>query len=441
LREHTQNIKYYLRKALDGTKQAAHAWQKYLTEILVGLGGRRNIKDECIYIFKEGKGICILGTHVDDIFPLYNRDGEKIKNRILQTLQSKMEIDDKGEIKYALDTHIERDRERGTLRISQTNYINNIIKEYNLEEAKGRQTPAPPDELTERDIPNTREEKKKAEERGVRKIIGKLWWLALISRPDIICALHKCATWQNTPSEKLYTHLLWIIKYIKHTSTHALVYRRNIHTNMFAAYCDASFASERERTSRIGYIYYFLGCLVSWSSMKSSRVLLSSTEAECYAVVQIARENEWIKEFVRSLNIIACDIHTIIYQDNKSTISLAKGGGHKRSKHFDIEFYFVIERIREGKIQLHYIPTNDMLADMFTKTLPHAQFERLRERMMNGKIENVVGDDDDGAATNSSTAVARQRRAERERAKTSAEAQTQSAEALGSAAALAKSKT
>lgn len=104
-----------------------------------------------------------------------------------------------------------------------------------------------------------------------------------------------------------------------------------------------------------------------------------------------------------------------------------------------IEFYFVIERIREGKIQLHYIPTNDMLRHVH-KTLPHAHFERLRERMMNGKIENVVGDDVDGAATNSSTAVARQRRAERERAKTSAEAQTQSAAALGSAAALAKSK-
>ena len=76
-----------------------------------------------------------------------------------------MEIDDKGEIKYALDTHIERDRERGTLRISQTNYIKNIIKEYNLEEARGRQTPAPPDEITESDIPTTEEEKKKAGEK------------------------------------------------------------------------------------------------------------------------------------------------------------------------------------------------------------------------------------------------------------------------------------
>ena len=70
-----------------------------------------------------------------------------------------MEIDDKGEIKYALDTHIERDRERGTLRISQTNYIKNIIKEYNLEEARGRQTPA---EITESDIERSEEDNRQA---------------------------------------------------------------------------------------------------------------------------------------------------------------------------------------------------------------------------------------------------------------------------------------
>ena len=59
-----------LNKALYGTKQAAHAWQKYLSNILVSMGGRRNLKDECIYVFSEGKGICRVGTHVDDIFPL-----------------------------------------------------------------------------------------------------------------------------------------------------------------------------------------------------------------------------------------------------------------------------------------------------------------------------------------------------------------------------------
>src|SRR6185437_15115084 len=126
-----------LNKALYGTRQAAYAWQTFLADILTKMGGRRNLKDECVYIFREGDAWCIIGTHVDDLFPLCNSQGEKIRERILACLKDKMEIDNKGEIKYALDTHIERDREGGTLKISQQTYIENIIHEYNMKEAKG----------------------------------------------------------------------------------------------------------------------------------------------------------------------------------------------------------------------------------------------------------------------------------------------------------------
>src|SRR6185437_12439041 len=95
-----------LNKALYGTRQAAYAWQTYLADILTTLGGRRNLKDECVYIFREGDAFCIIGTHVDDLFPLCNSQGEKIRERILACLKDRMEIDNKGEIKYALDTHI-----------------------------------------------------------------------------------------------------------------------------------------------------------------------------------------------------------------------------------------------------------------------------------------------------------------------------------------------
>ena len=103
----------------------------------------------------------------------------------------------KGEIKYALDTCIESDRERGTLRISQENYVRNVIKEFNLQDAEGKDTPAPTCDITEADAPSTEEEKDIVSKLPIRSAIGKLWWAALISRSDILCALHKCASWQN----------------------------------------------------------------------------------------------------------------------------------------------------------------------------------------------------------------------------------------------------
>lgn len=378
-----------LRKALYGTRQAAHAWQKFLSRILVGAGGRRNLKDECVYIFREGKGICIIGTHVDDLFVLCNTEGKQIKDRVLRALREKMEVDDKGEIKYALDTHIERDREQGTLRISQQAYIQSIIKEFNMQEAKGKETPAPTSEITEADLPKTPEEKARVGALPIRNAIGKLWWAALISRPDITCALHKCAAWQNKPSEKLWKHIMWIVKYLKQTITHAITYtRKESIDNMYVAYCDASFACENGSKSRYGYIYYVLGALVSWSSAHTTRVLTSSTEAECNAVVHTAKENTWVREFVAELGLFDFRGPTVIFQDNKGTIALMKGGGkHKRSKHFTIEFDALREYVRDKEIEIRYVQTEDMPADMFTKILPKNIFEKHRERMMRGQFE------------------------------------------------------
>ena len=79
-----------------------------------------------MYIFREGDAFCIIGTHVDDLFPLCNSHGERIRERILACLKERMEIENKGEIKYALDTHIERDREGHT-----QNITTDIYRKYN----------------------------------------------------------------------------------------------------------------------------------------------------------------------------------------------------------------------------------------------------------------------------------------------------------------------
>ena len=305
-----------------------------------------------------------------------------------------MEIDNKGEIKYALDTCIERDTERGTLRISQEVYINNMIKEFNIQDAKGKETPGPVDSLSEKDIPTTDDEIKQVSQLPIRNAIGKLWWAALISRPDIVCALHKCAAWQNKPSKKLWKHIMWIIKYLKHTTKYAIVYhRQNNNENMFVTYCDASFASETKSKSRIGYVYFVYGCLVSWSSTHTTRVVTSSTEAEAYALVSVCKEDTWIRECVSEILDIKYNKPTIIYQDNKGAISLTKGGGqHKRSKHFQIEFDMLREKVREKEIEIIYMETSNMIADMFTKILHKPLFQKHRGKIMEERVEIKTND-------------------------------------------------
>ena len=71
----------------------------------------------------------------------------------------------------------------------------------------------------------------------------------------------------------------------------------------------------------------------------SPRVVSSSTEAECNGLVHCGKENIWQREFLAQLGCFSRLPATLVFQDNKSAISLSVGGTcHKRSKHFGIEF-------------------------------------------------------------------------------------------------------
>ena len=74
-----------------------------------------------------------------------------------------------------------------------------------------------------------------------------------------------------------------------------------------------------------------------------------------------------------------------IHQDNKSTILLAENGilsSSKRTKHINIRYYFIKDRIDRKEINIIYCPTSAMVADYFTKPLQGSQFIRFRDMIM-----------------------------------------------------------
>ena len=88
------------------------------------------------------------------------------------------------------------------------------------------------------------------------------------------------------------------------------------------------------------------------------------------AVTHAAKEALWLRTLIKE---IFSNINgpTTLYSDNQSAIALMKEHQHHmRMKHIDIRFHFIRWVIEEGKIKLVYCPTNDMLADSFTKALP-----------------------------------------------------------------------
>src|SRR5690349_10909284 len=176
--------------------------------------------------------------------------------------------------------------------------------------------------MLEEDFPVTEEDKGDVAKLPFQSVIGSLYWLATISRPDIYFAVHRASKFQNRPSRKLWRWLTQIMRYLLGTKHIGLVYDRSKGGELFQAYADAAFATELGAKSRTAWLFYFQGCLVSWASENPKRVMTSSTEAECSALTQLCKEIAWHRKFQTELGMYNVTA-TRVFEDNQATISLA----------------------------------------------------------------------------------------------------------------------
>jgi hypothetical protein len=74
-----------------------------------------------------------------------------------------------------------------------------------------------------------------------------------------------------------------------------------------------------------------------------------------------------------------------IFQDNKSTLAMIEKGrsGNKSTRHINIRYFYLKNKIEDGEVVLEYLPTQEMIADILTKPLQGEAFERLRDSLLN----------------------------------------------------------
>ena len=124
--------------------------------------------------------------------------------------------------------------------------------------------------------------------------------------------------------------------------------------------------------------------IIYGTSTRQKLTTKSSTEAELVGVSDVMPQVVWTRYFLEAQGYDVSD--SIVYQDNKSAILLEKHGkasSSKRTRHINIRYYFVTDRIADKEVSVEYCPTLQMLADYFTKPLQGTQFQILRNRIMN----------------------------------------------------------
>ena len=115
---------------------------------------------------------------------------------------------------------------------------------------------------------------------------------------------------------------------------------------------------------------------MSWYSKKQKSISTSSAEAEYIAAGSCCAQILWMRNQLLDYGLSYSEIP--IYCDNQSVIPMTENPvQHSLTKHTSICYHFIPEHVEEGTIELHIIPTNGQLADIFTKSLSEATFTKL----------------------------------------------------------------
>jgi hypothetical protein len=99
----------------------------------------------------------------------------------------------------------------------------------------------------------------------------------------------------------------------------------------------------------------------------------------------------WTRNFLTTQGFKVKD--NVVYQDNQSAILLEKNGkasSRCQTRHLDIRYFFLTDRVKRGDLQIEYCPIGDMVADFFTKPLQGSLFRKLRKIILNLPDEYIM---------------------------------------------------
>lgn len=394
-------------KSLYGLKQAARMWYLLVSDYLKEIGFSPMAVDPTI--FRHTESGVIIGVHVDD-FMITGGDEVAIE-KVKEKLKGRFEMKDLGEAENILGLRIQRDRAK--LTIDQSQFAKETVAQFLYDDSMKHATPMEPEAIRklveEPGRPLTHDEWLQYVE-----LLGKLIWLCN-TRFDIIFAVNRMASFTVEACWNHWKALLRILGYVSRTIHYGITYSgnnkhaegveggdidyysvdHNIEGHVGSAglqngdaFSDTDYATDpRDRKSILGFVFMVYGGAVMTYSKKMKSVARSTTEAEYVGMGEATKAALWGRRLLAELEGKGEQAVPLLLGDNKGAVQLTRGVSNtSKIKHIDIAFHHVVDEVKQGRIQVYWVPGENMLADGMTKPLPKEAFERNRKRIGIGPI-------------------------------------------------------
>lgn len=385
-----------LKRPLYGMVQAGHIWYKMLEKGYEELGFHASKADPCVRTRIDGDKYTVTTTHTDDVLSASSSKEEAL--RVMKEFADKWDLKDVDELQLLLGLTVER-FDNGDVGITQTAYFEKVLRHFGFWDLSPLSTPLPPHTqvhanaapLSEADIAFMKD-------KPFRPVLGTLIWGSSGTRPDISFACGALGHIQSRPNPEHWRLLVGVCRYVRGTLDYGILYRsldvdgpgKGLKP---LGYVDADWAGCIDsRRSTSGYIFLMGGAPVSWSSKRQAVVALSSTEAEYISLARGSQQAMWMKNFLSEINL-AQPPPFLLNGDNLGSLSLTETTkGHGLSKHIDIRYHYIRDRVKEGDIAVRAVRTTENVADILTKALPRVAHERfVREMGLDWKRRDTRG--------------------------------------------------
>ncbi|GJU98730.1 retrovirus-related pol polyprotein from transposon TNT 1-94 [Tanacetum coccineum] len=316
------NHVYKLKKAPYGLKQAPRAWYNLLSKFLLSQEFSKGIVDPTLFIRRQGKDIFLVQIYVDDI--IFATTTPELYDQFSKITCSKFKMSMMGKISFFFLRLQILQSPRGIF-LNQSKYALESLKKYGMESSGPVDTP-----MVEKSKLDEDPQGKAVDPTHYRVMVGTLMYL-IASRPDHTFVVCMCARYQAKPTKKHLHAVKRIFKYLRETVNRGLWYP------------------------------------------KDSSIALTAYADPDHAVL-------WMRSQLTDYSLGFNKIPK--YCDNKSAIALCCNNvQHSRSKHIDIRFYFIKEKLENGVVELYFVNTEYQLADIFTKALCRERIEFLINKL------------------------------------------------------------
>ncbi|CAI7771253.1 unnamed protein product [Closterium sp. NIES-54] len=354
-----------LKKAIYGLKQAPRAWYHKLGETLLAGGFMKSKCDHSLFLLQEKNEFVMLLVYVDDIL-LFSKLCAVIEH-VEEMLEMQFKCLKMGDVKYYLGMHVERDLDKGVLRLYQRKYCEGLAEKYGLQDGGKPATPLPSGFTVE---PCADEEVVGESERKLfHSMVGAINYAANHMRPDIAFATSRLVSVVSRPSHEQVEAAKRLVHYVSATASVGLEYstvRQRLQRGasdlskgemLLTCYTDASFNSVKaDDTSIGGYVCLFGGGAMIWHSKKQDEVGLLSCETEYMALHHGAKEVVWLRRLLEEIGV--CQREPIVmFCENESAMKLAKNTCiHGLTKHIRPKWHWV-RRLLDKEVWLEIVKT------------------------------------------------------------------------------------